>query len=368
MDRDLWSWRGAAGGWTGVLLKGVKCPAVPRVYRDKAPCLAGEGNLLLVPDKLRATLSAIWGRTLFTRFTMSPKTPVFLLKTKSTPGDSYEELFSRPADGFDFEPVFVPVMEHRFDDAGMARVRELLRSSSVSNAQGSSYGGLIFTSQRSVEAFSALVQEGVHGADAWLDFSKIPVYSVGPATTRALKAVPVPSASPLNIFGEHTGNGEDLAHFILEHYAEWYPDRSPRPPLLFLVGEQRRDVIPRVLGASSIQVDEVVVYGTGVMQSFRNDFDQRLSETADRPSRWVVVFSPTGCESMLSALGMLGEASGGSKVGDSVRRTYIATIGPTTRDYLVKNFAFQPDVCAAQPSPESIWHGITQFTKELVKQ
>ncbi|KAK0611158.1 tetrapyrrole biosynthesis, uroporphyrinogen III synthase [Immersiella caudata] len=299
---------------------------------------------------------------------MSTKTPVFLLKTKSTPGDAYDELFSSTDDGFDFEPVFVPVLEHHFDETGMTRVRQVLRNNSVSSAQGSAYGGMIFTSQRAVEAFSALIQEGAsNGTELWPDLGGVPIYSVGPATTRALKAVPVPSAHPLNIFGEHTGYGTDLAQFILKHYAEWYKDRSSMPPLLFLVGEQRRDVIPKVLGAASYPVDEVVVYRTGVMQSFRSDFDQWLDKTADRAARWVVVFSPTGCEAMLSALGVLG-AAGVSTLRDSARKTYIATIGTTTRDHLIREFAFHPEVCAAQPSPEGVRHGITQFTKHLVKQ
>jgi len=303
---------------------------------------------------------------------MTPKTPVFLLKTKSAPGDAYEEIFSRPCVGYDFEPRFVPVLEHHFDEQGVGKVRGLLQSNSISSAQGSPYGGLIFTSQRAVEAFSALVREecrnaGETGGVAWQGFRDIPVYSVGPATTRALKAVPVAPNSTLNIFGEHTGIGDELASFILEHYTEWYRDRHPKPPLLFLVGEQRRDVIPRVLGKASMQVDEVVVYGTGVMQSFRGDFERQLSETADRPRRWVVVFSPTGCNSMLNALGVLDEATGETKPSESTRSTHIVTIGPTTRDYLIKEFGFHPDVCAAQPSPEGVWEGITQFSKRLVE-
>ncbi len=92
---------------------------------------------------------------------MSQKTPVFLLKTKSTPGDAYEELFSSSVeDGLDFEPAFVPVLEHRFLDPGMGTVRNLLQNDGIGTAQDSPYGGLIFTSQRAVEAFTALVQEG----------------------------------------------------------------------------------------------------------------------------------------------------------------------------------------------------------------
>ena len=90
---------------------------------------------------------------------MTPKTPVLLLKTKSVPGDAYEELLSASLNGFDFEPSFVPVLEHRFDEEGMATVRRLLQNKSISTAEGSAYGGLIFTSQRAVEAFTKLVEE-----------------------------------------------------------------------------------------------------------------------------------------------------------------------------------------------------------------
>ncbi|KAL2024803.1 hypothetical protein VTK56DRAFT_5624 [Thermocarpiscus australiensis] len=296
---------------------------------------------------------------------MALKTPVLLLKTRSTPTDAYEEVFSTPSDGFNFEPTFVPVLEHRLEDEGMAKVRGLLQNKSIGTAEDSAYGGLIFTSQRAVEAFTKLVEDGrgEDEDDRWPHLQDVPVYSVGPATTRALKAVP--QQPPLQIFGEHTGNGENLAPFILEHYGEWYKHCQPKPPLLFLVGDKRRDVIPKVLTAAGWRVDEAVVYGTGEMKSFKQDFTRRLEHTADRPRRWVVVFSPSGCDSMLSALDLLDERSGKAKPKRPDRTTFIATIGPTTRDYLISKFGCEPDVCAEQPSPEGIWQGICRFSKDL---
>jgi uroporphyrinogen-III synthase len=198
----------------------------------------------------------------------------------------------------------------------------------------------------------------------------VPTYSVGPATTRALKAVfQDPS---LQIFGEHTGNGEALARFILEHYGEWYRDRQVKPRLLFLVGEQRRDIIPRTLmdGAlpsdKRIDVIELVVYGTGVMESFSTAFEQILDDTQSRRMRWIVVFSPTGCDSMLRGLGLLDDRTGKAKEVDPERRnTFIATIGPTTRDYLRRTFDFEPDVVAETPTPEGVRFGITQYMSNL---
>ena len=159
---------------------------------------------------------------------------------------------------------------------------------------------------------------------------------------------------------------------MLDHYKEWYKDREVRPPLLFLVGEQRRDIIPKTLmdpelpKKRRIQVDELVVYGTGVMRSFEQDFTSLLRDTEDRAVRWVVVFSPTGCEAMLRALGVLDPDTGKAcrPQREGTGKTFTATIGPTTRDYLKNEFGFEPDVCAAKPSPEGVEHGIRSFMAE----
>ncbi|KAI2627527.1 tetrapyrrole biosynthesis, uroporphyrinogen III synthase [Hypoxylon sp. NC1633] len=299
---------------------------------------------------------------------LSPeKVPVLLLKTRSTPTDAYEDLFSTPRDGFDFEPIFVPVLQHQFEDDGMQQIEKLLLEKQINKGPECAYGGVIFTSQRAVEAFSKLIQDG-KGDESWPYLRDIPIYSVGPATTRALKAIP--RAPQLQIFGEHTGNGDALAQFILEHYGEWYHDEAMKPPLLFLVGEQRRDIIPRTLMDANlpdnrrIRVTEVVVYGTGVMESFAGDFAEVLQKT-DRPSRWVVVFSPTGCDQMLKGLGMLDDETGKvvKRPLDEKRMTSIATIGPTTRSYLERVFDYEPDVCSEKPSPEGVWQSIRDFTR-----
>lgn len=196
---------------------------------------------------------------------------------------------------------------------------------------------------------------------------------MGPATTRALGAIR--QSPPLQVFGEHTGNGSALARFMLQHYRQWYGDRREAPPLLFLVGEQRRDMIARTLMDPSlpaedrIRVDELVVYGTGVMESFPQDFAAALQATRGAPSRWVVVFSPTGCDGMLRGLGLLDEATGkaasqaageaGEGCGDGA--TYVATIGPTTWTHLAETFGFHAHVCAETPSPEGVLGAITDF-------
>lgn len=91
--------------------------------------------------------------------------PVLLLKTKSSPTDAYEELFSRAPDNNNnnndpsFEPTFVPVLQHKFDDAGLDKLRNLLRQKRIGTSPDCEFGGLIFTSQRAVEAFAHVVRE-----------------------------------------------------------------------------------------------------------------------------------------------------------------------------------------------------------------
>jgi uroporphyrinogen-III synthase len=89
----------------------------------------------------------------------SSRIPVLLLKTKSTPLDAYEQYFSADTRQWGFEPAFVPVLEHRFEESGLARVRTLLDGRLISGSDGK-YGGLIFTSQRAVEATAKIVKEG----------------------------------------------------------------------------------------------------------------------------------------------------------------------------------------------------------------
>ncbi|KAB8293317.1 hypothetical protein EYC80_007643 [Monilinia laxa] len=287
--------------------------------------------------------------------------PVFLLKTKSVPNDGYEERL---------EEVRYNVV--KFMDEGVKEVKKFLRDRDIGKEDGKKYGGLIFTSQRAVELFAKLVEEGRQDgnvSDEWPYLGDIPIYTVGPATSRALRSVP--HNPPLNIFGAETGNGEALAHYMLEHYGNWYKDRTIKPSLLFMVGEQRRDIIPNTLmnpnlsDDKRIQVDELVVYGTGVMESFEVNFTNLLKDTKDRDIRWVVVFSPTGCEAMLRSLGMLDSQTGKVKQSndgeDGKRKTFIATIGPTTRDYLKTTFDYEPDVCAEKPSPEGVIEGIRKF-------
>ncbi|KAF1816211.1 uroporphyrinogen-III synthase-like protein [Eremomyces bilateralis CBS 781.70] len=302
--------------------------------------------------------------------------PVLLLKTKSTPHDSYLDLFLN-AENSRFQPIFVPVLEHKFNDESFRSIKALVEAGSlVATNQGTekSYGGIIFTSQRAVEFFTKVVGEvRTSGCDVEkLLPADLPLYAVGPATARGLRALDLPCP----ILGEETGSGEVLSPFILEDYNGRVQGLSKRP-LLFLVGEKRGDIIPKALQDPSLsvdrrcQLDEVVVYKTKEMESFRSDFSALCHEhSANGVSmQWVVVFSPTGCHAMLDGLGLLNESGKcnpdiPSKMSSLGMRTLIATIGPTTRDYLLKEFNFEPHVSALKPSPDGVGEAIIEYIQK----
>ncbi|RMY43177.1 hypothetical protein D0865_11433 [Hortaea werneckii] len=315
--------------------------------------------------------------------------PVYLLKTKSSPSDSYEEYFDNEND-IKYKPIFVPVLEHQFRDDAL---RNLKRSAErfafaggspenpaklrkATNNPAKRFGGIIFTSQRAVDAFATVVMKlDPSKLDTMFD-KDMPLYVVGPATARGVKSLGLPCP----VVGEESGNGEALAKLILEHRktisAEVTHLDGRTLPLLFLVGEQRRDIIPKTLQSDDLPeterapVMEVVVYETGEMATFEEDFTNLLQEakTAQVTEQWIVVFSPQGCEAMLSALGWLDERSGKYNAGrreamSGLIKTRVATIGPTTKEFLEQSFGFAPDVCAEKPSSEGVGEAIMAFEK-----
>lgn len=307
------------------------------------------------------------------------QTPVLLLKTKSSPTDHYEELFGMAGSGYD--PSFLPVLEHQFKENTVSWLKQTVLDrgfacrnddSDSKQVKVSCFGGFIFTSQRAVEAFASIVEAiEPESRDIFLPES-LPLYVVGPATARGVRSLGLRCP----VIGEETGNGEALANFMLDHYnalpqAQTAP-KGQKLPLLFLVGEQRRDIIPRTLQSQDLDetkrigVDERIVYETGEMRTFHLDFSKRIADNTKSgvKHQWVVVFSPQGCKAMLRCLGWLNESTGRY---DSTLRTpgalttNIATIGPTTRNYLIEEFGFEPDTSALKPSAEGIMSVIRAY-------
>lgn len=89
---------------------------------------------------------------------MTGKPPILLLKTKSTPTDNYDEFLTAR----NYHPVFVPVLSHQFHTSNLAHIRDLFNTGAF-DAQNpkQKYGGLIFTSQRAVEGFTRVLEDGI---------------------------------------------------------------------------------------------------------------------------------------------------------------------------------------------------------------
>ncbi|CAG8882229.1 unnamed protein product [Penicillium salamii] len=172
--------------------------------------------------------------------------PILLLKTKSSPQDGYEEFFTSK----NYTPTFVPVLEHRFHKQNLAEVQHLFNSGAFTTTQDhvKKYGGLIFTSQRAVEGFASMIEN----ADVFnVPSDPLVLYTVGPATARTLTTLRDKHLPHATIYGADAGTGANLAQMMLEHYNGLYPG-AEKPGLLFLVGEVRRDIIPKTLMDKSL--------------------------------------------------------------------------------------------------------------------
>jgi len=304
-----------------------------------------------------------------------PPIPLLLLKTPTSPVDAYTAHFTLPrahsessSAAYTYQPVYVPVLEHTHKHAALS---PLLRSSSPTSFP---YGGLIFTSARAVEAFAAALACSDRPS-TYLKTWILPLYVCGPATADALRNNVLPFLSNCEVLGEDAGTGEALAPLIIKDYSTRSaadPDtdgEKRRKPLLFLAGEKHRDIIPRMLLAEGLQVDEMVVYSTIERAGFRSELEQRLKETEGQTqasgTRWIIIFSPAAGEGILRALRWLDERTGRVKVvwGGEERKTFVASIGPTTKEYMRKEFGFEVDVCAERPSAEGVKEGIERFMR-----
>ncbi|KAL2045183.1 hypothetical protein N7G274_002265 [Stereocaulon virgatum] len=325
--------------------------------------------------------------------TSPPSIPILLPKSPSpTPStDPYTTHLTSTTTNT-YTPHFVPVLTHTLlPDPLITLILAHLDSPSPTPQQKPfQYGALILTSQRAVAALASALQappiQKLKDRLAQLD---VRLYTVGPATAAALRGV-VESVMPRCkvLGGERAGSGEVLARLMLgvdggkDEGRERYDVRSDEgdkgglKPVLFLTGEKRRDVIPRMLmdpklGVEErVQVDEMVVYETRELEEFDFCFAQVLRQTRiegqGKEVRWVVVFSPMAGKGMLKALGWLDERSGKVREDLGGRRTFVACIGPTTKEYLHKEFGFEADVVAEKPSPQGIKNGLEKFMTDQV--
>lgn len=307
--------------------------------------------------------------------TFHPPIPIVLLKSPSpTPASDAYTTHLSPV----FTPHFVPVLSHNLLPDPLIKL--FLTHLSPSSRTPFPYGALIFTSQRAVACFNtALTSPPIQRLpEETKKALRISLYTVGPATEKALREIRDREIPQCKIFGgERAGNGEMLARSMLgegdiEDKYTIQDDGGGKPrmkPVLFLVGETRRDIIPRMLMSPDlgvedrIQVDEMVVYQTNESDEFQFAFESTIKQIDASITRWIVLFSPTAGKGVLKGLGWLDETTGRRIETLTKRSTFVACIGPTTRDYLEKEFGVIADVTASRPSPQGVKDCIESFMK-----
>uniref|UniRef100_V5EF40 Tetrapyrrole biosynthesis uroporphyrinogen III synthase domain-containing protein n=1 Tax=Kalmanozyma brasiliensis (strain GHG001) TaxID=1365824 RepID=V5EF40_KALBG len=190
-----------------------------------------------------------------------------------------------------------PILAHKFVNQDLLIDRLLHGTKAQEDLARSAYRGMIVTSQRAVEAY---ISAGVKAQDILRSQSKtssssptqwtrVPFFAVGPATSSALRTVPLaPWLRPrLVMGGEATGTGETLARYVIRHFSspsilDQNSDllsAEQAPPLLYLVGDKNASTIPDML--SSAHVPSVgTPLGVSTMTSTETAANKRLDSLA----------------------------------------------------------------------------------------
>lgn len=247
---------------------------------------------------------------------------VLLLKNKTAQQDKYETEFRYHR----FEPVFIPLISHTHVPNGLL---ELLEDDNYLTG----LQDIIVASQRTVECLSESILPQLNESTRKVFLGKT-VYAVGPSTKDFLLRIGFDNVKG----GEDAGNGSILSDIIISNYIEHGKNSEP----LLLVGEIRKDTIPKKLSNNGIQVREIVTYKTENLPDNLDRFEEFTRENS-----WVVFFSPQGTEEIIESI----KANNNQKV---------ASIGPTTKEFLQRK-GLNPDVVSIKPDEKHLVNVILSF-------
>lgn len=243
---------------------------------------------------------------------------VWLLKSSEESDGRYSDVLTRAG----LSTVVVPTLS--FTWCNEAALRDALQ-------KPQEHSGIIFTSQRAVEAVAAIylnLTAAVH--HQWIEKK---IFVIGEATKMAVQ-----KHLRLPCLGQESGNAQQLAPIII---------RETKPfdkPLLYPCGNLGRDELPKLLAQQDRDFRALTSYETKAHPQLRQTV-QKLTTTGKTP-QIVVFFSPSGVKFVLPVFHNLGVDLTGVKV---------VAIGPTTNTALVE--AKQPvsGVCPS-PSPDGLMH------------
>ena len=161
---------------------------------------------------------------------------------------------------------------------------------------------------------------------------------MGQATARALREL-LPQTE---ILGENCGNAESLSDFIISERKS----KKSSKPLLFLCGNQRRDVLPERLAASGIEFEEHVVYCTEPASNLSEKLELACSKQIPRV---IVFFSPSGVAAVAEILRLL--------FPDALTTIKFIAIGPTTAS-AIRSHSLIVHAVASKPTATHVLQAI----------
>lgn len=189
--------------------------------------------------------------------------------------------------------------------------------------------GIIFTSARAVETTSLQYNKlCVNDHQAW---TRKKIFAVGETTSSLVKKL-----LHLDAIGAHTGNGEQLAQFIIEQIPPF--DK----PLLFPCSNLKKDDLPLLLARNDRDFRAMTCYKTTPDLGLKENL-KSLHETYGM-ANIIVFFSPSGVEFCIPALRSLNIQFCGV--------SFVA-IGPSTNKALVEAGVPVAAVCA-HPTPDDL--------------
>lgn len=238
---------------------------------------------------------------------------ILLLKTKTVPSDPYHDLLTENS----ISHHFIPLLTHKHIPEQCIEKLEI---------DYENIGYLIITSQRAVEALQQSILPKLSNKVVRY-LLELPILTVGPATADFLQKLGFTNIKG----GSEAGNGSILADIIIsDKEINYKAERG-----LFLVGEIRKDVIPRKLKPLGFDITEIVVYTTKSMDCIMERYTDKLLSNR---KNIVVFFSPQGTEEIVEHI-------------DSCVK--VLSIGPTTKQYLIEKNIKVDGVCE-KPNAKSL--------------
>ena len=241
---------------------------------------------------------------------------VWLLKSSESSDGRYSDTLNQAG----FSAVVVPTLSFKWCNEGP--LKDALQ-------RPQDHAGIIFTSQRAVEAVAEIY--GNLAVNIHHQWNEKKVFVIGEATQMAVQKL-----LKLSSIGQESGNALQLAPTII---------RETKPfdkPLLYPCGNMGRDELPKLLAQQDRDFRALTTYQTSPHPHLSQTI-QKLTAKGPMPDV-AVFFSPSGVKFALPTLEDLKVATTGVKM---------VAIGPTTNTALVEHKQPVWGVCPS-PSPDGL--------------